>query len=98
MSKTDIYTDFHYEALYMTNGDHLFYDLGLEPWELLNIVDILKTDGTNWSIKDINVHGYKNYDEDGNSYQVGILEINACGYTREDFKELYKLWQEAELS
>ena len=96
MSETDIYTDFNYEALYMSHGDLLYYDLNLEPWELLSIMDHLKIDRTNWSKKDINAHGYKNYDEDGNSYQVGILEINACGYTREDFQHLSRLWQEAE--
>jgi len=98
MSKKDIYLDFYYEALYMSHGDLLYYDLDLEPWELMSIIAHLKTDGTNWSKKDIIADGYKNYDEDGNSFQVGILEINACGYTREDFKELYRLWQEAEHS
>ena len=98
MNETDLYTDFYYEALYMTNGDLLFYDLGLEPWELLNIVNMLKTDETNWSKEDISVEGYKNYDEDGNSYHVGILKVDARGYTREDFKELSRLWEEAEFT
>ena len=96
MNETDIYIDFYYEALYMHHGDLLYYDLDLEPWELLSILDYLKTDGTNWSKEYLKAHGYKNYYEDGNSFQVGILEINACGYTRKDFKELSRSWQEAE--
>ncbi len=96
MENTDMYTDFFYEALYMTHGDLLFYDFDMEPWELSNILHHLKTDGTNWSKKDIQVDGYKNYDEDGNSFYVGILQVNSSGYTREDFQDLSRLWQEAE--
>jgi len=96
MDNREIYADFFYEALSMTHGDLLFDGFNLEPWELSNILLHLKTDETNWSKNDLSVKGYKNYDEEGNSYDVGILQVNASGYTKEDFQDLSRLWHEAE--
>jgi len=98
MTPTNSYEDFNIDALVITYGDILIYDLNLEPWELSNILMHLNTDGTNWSKKDLTVEGCKSYDEDGNSYAVGILQINSKCYTSEDFKELTKLWEEAEFA
>ena len=97
MRDTGIHKDFHKDALVITHGNLLIYNLNLEPWELSNIVEHLKTDDTNWSKGDLTVEGFKNYDEEGNSYAVGVLQINSKGYTQQDFKLLSKLWEEAEL-
>ena len=96
MTKTDIHLDYKKEFLVATYKHTLIYNLNLEPWELSNILLHLNTHGTNWSKDDFTIKGYKNYDEDGNSYDEGILQIDARGYSREDFKELNRLWDEAE--
>ena len=96
MTSTDVYADFKPDALFITHGDTLLYDLDLEPWELSNIVKHLKTEGTNWSQDELRVEGSKNYDEEGNSYVVGILQINVAKHTQHDFQTLTTLWQEAE--
>ncbi len=71
-------------------------DLDLEPWELSNILMFLNLFESNWSREDFKVDGFKNYDEDYNSYWVGILSIRAEGRNREDFLQLAHLWEEAE--
>ena len=96
MENTDVYTDFFNEALYMTNCNFLLYDLDIKPWELSTIIDHLKLDGTNWSKKDFAYDGYKNFDEDGDSYEVGVLKIYHKGHTKKDFQVLSSLWTEAE--
>ena len=97
MTDTDIYSDFKQEALTITYDDMLIYDFDLEPWELSNILMHLETTGTNWSKEDLDIKGVKCYDEDGDSFDKGVLQINAKGYTREDFKILSTLWSQAEL-
>ena len=96
MTTTEIYADFKPNALFVTYGDILLYNLDLEPWELSNILKYLKTKGTNWSQDDLTVEGSKSYDEEGNSYAVGVLQVNAAKHTRQDFQQLATLWQEAE--
>ena len=96
MTKTDVHLDYKKEFLVATYEYTLIYNLNLEAWELSNILLHLNIDGTNWSKEDLTVKGYKNYDEDGNSYHEGILQIDSRAYTREDFKELSKRWDEAE--
>ena len=98
MTPINNYEDFNIDVLVITHGNILFYNLDLEPWELSNILMHLNTNGTNWSKEDLSVEGFKNYDEDGNSYAIGILQINSNGYSSQDFKDLTKLWEEAELS
>ncbi len=71
-------------------------DLDCEPWELHNILAHLHVSQTAWSDANFNVIGFKNYDEDGNSYHVGLLEVNAKGRNREDFLQLAQIWEEAE--
>ena len=96
MTRTDIHLAYKKEFLVATYEHTLIYNLNLEPWELSNILLHLNIDGTNFSKDDLIVKGHKNYDEDGNSYHEGILLINAYNHTREDFKELAKVWDEAE--
>lgn len=88
---------FKEESLVLTVGTFFIYDLNLEPWELSSIVQHLNTDGTNWSVDDFKVDGYKNYDEEYGSYYVGLLKVNTDGRSHQDFIELARIWEEAEL-
>jgi hypothetical protein len=63
-------------------------DIRLEPYQLQNIIDSISLDGTNWKIDDLSVDGYKNYDEDGNSYYVGVLEVDDTDKTQQDLEVL----------
>ncbi len=96
MTEETAYSHFNKDRLLTTYGDLLTYDLDLEPWELSNILQHLKVDETSWSSDDFTVKGYKHYDEDGNSYSVGLLKINAKGRSKQDFLELTEIWNEAE--
>ena len=96
MTEKTIYSHFNEERLLITYEDILIYDLNLEPWELSSILQHLKADEINWSSDDFTVEGYKHYDEDGNSYTVGLLKINSKDKNQQDFLELTKIWDEAE--
>ncbi len=96
MAEETIYSHFNGNRLLITYEDLLIYDLDLEPWELSSILLHLKTDKTNWSSDDFTVEGYKHYDEDGNSYTVGLLKVNSKGKKQQDFLELTEIWNEAE--
>ncbi len=72
------------------------FDLNCEPWELHEILTHLYLTKSTWSNAMFNVDGFKNYDEDGNSYWVGVLTILAEGQNKQDFLELAHLWEEAE--
>ena len=96
MAEETIYSHFNGNRLLITYEDLLIYDLDLEPWELSSILLHLKADETNWSSGDFTVDGYKYYDEDGNSYTVGLLKVNSKGKKQQDFLELTVIWNEAE--
>ena len=98
MTNIDIHTGFKDDCLIITHSDTLIYDLGLEPWELSDILLYLDINGTNWSPKDLSVDAYKDYDEDGNKNYVALLQINTYGRNKQDFLDLAKIWEEAELA
>ena len=96
MTEEKVYSHFNEGRLLVTYGDILIYDLSLEPWELSSILQHLKVDETNWSSDDFTVEGYKHYDEDGNSYAVGLLKINSEDKNQQDLLKLTEIWDEAE--
>jgi len=96
MSETEIYEAFKPEYLTIIYQTTLYYDLGLDGWELYDILERLNIEGTNWSRDDFTVNAYKQYDEDGNSETLSILQIESKDRDYKDFVTLAKMWHVAE--
>ena len=65
-----------------------------EALDLYDVVSSLCLDNTVWEGTRFKVDGYKDYDEDLNSYWVILLIFDATGKTKEEMYLLARVWEE----
>ena len=63
-------------------------------YELQMFVDELSLEESGWSHDDLCVEGVKSYDEDGNSFSIGVLVLNSNEKSAKEFLELAPYFDE----
>jgi len=66
-----------------------------EALDVYDVVSSLSLDNTVWEGTRFKVDGYKDYDEDQNSYWTILLIFDAAGKTKEEMYLLAELWEKA---
>ncbi len=69
-------------------------EIGCEVLDLYDVVSSLCLDNTVWEGTRFKVDGYKDYDEDLNSYWVILLIFDATGKTKKEMYLLARVWEE----
>jgi len=79
-----------------TTTKNISIHLKHEPWAMQNILCNLSINDTSWENSDFLIDGFKDHDESGNSFWVGVLIINAKDKNKDDFIQLANAWSEEE--
>ena len=66
----------------------------IDYYDLAMFVDELSLEGSSWSQNELCVEGVKSYDEDGNSFTIGILVLNSKEKTAKEFLKLAPYFDE----
>ncbi|QOY53247.1 hypothetical protein [Candidatus Sulfurimonas baltica] len=74
------------------NSKEPSFSFDVDSYELQYFLDNTSFEDTNWNHCDFSVSGVKSYDEEYNSYWIGILIVNAEGKDVSDFLELAQIF------
>lgn len=66
----------------------------MDFYDVQTFVDTLSLEGSAWTHNELCVKGVKSYDEDGNSFVIGVLILDSRVKTREDFLQLAAYFDE----